>query len=112
MGVPILYDTNCLHITSQAKAECLYNLFVSVFTRDDGRDLTDKGPSPYREMDNIRFTQPGIEILLKNINQTKTAGPDELLARILKETDKAILTHNGNGTVNRMIEEECYTMAR
>ncbi|KAI0225969.1 Extracellular globin-2C [Lamellibrachia satsuma] len=48
--------------------------------------MTDKGPPPYGEMDNIRFMQPGFEKLLKNINQNKAAGPDELPARILKET--------------------------
>ena len=52
--------------------------------------MIDKRPSPYGVMDNIRFTQPGIEKLLKNINQTKAAGPDELPARILKETAKEI----------------------
>ena len=71
MGIPILSDTDHLH----AKAECLNNQFASVFTRDNGTYMIDKGPSPYGEMDNIRFTQPGIEKLLKNINQTKATGP-------------------------------------
>ena len=52
--------------------------------------MPDKGLSPYREMDTIQFTQRGIEILLKNIDQTKAIGPDELPARILKETAKGI----------------------
>ena len=90
VGIPILSDTNGLHITNQAKAECLNTQFVSVFTSDDGKHLPDKGLSPYREMDTIQFTQPGIEILLKNIDQTKATGPDELPARILKETAKEI----------------------
>ena len=83
MSIPILSDTGSLHITSLAKAEALNNQLASVFTRDNGTDMIDKGPPPYGEMDNIRFTQPGIEKLLKNINQTKAAGPDELSARIL-----------------------------
>ena len=41
-------------------------------------------------MDTIQFTQPGIEILLKNIDQTKATGPHELPARILKETAREI----------------------
>ena len=90
VGVPILSDTNGLLITNQAKAECLNTQFVSVFTSDDGKHLPDKGLSPYGEMDTIQFTQPGIEILLKNIDQTKATGPDELPARILKETAKEI----------------------
>ena len=89
-GIPILSDTNGLHITNQAKAEGLDTQFVSVFTSDNGKHLPDKGLSPYREMGIIQFTQSGIESLLKNIDQTKTAGPDELPAKILKETAKEI----------------------
>ena len=76
VGIPVLSDTNGLHITNQAKAEYLNTQFVSVFTSDDGKHLPDKGLSPYREMDTIQFTQPGIESLLKNIDQTKATGPD------------------------------------
>ena len=60
MGIPILSDTNGLHIKNQAKAECLDKqfvsalfvsvLFVSVLTSDDGKHLPDKGPSPYQEI--------------------------------------------------------------
>ena len=53
--------------------------------------MLNKGPSPYREMSITQFTQPGIDILLKNINQTKATGPDELPARILKETANEIV---------------------
>ena len=90
VAIPIQSDTNGLHITNQAKAECLNTQFVSVFTCDDGKHLPDKRLSPYYEMGIIQFTKPGIEILLKNIDQTKATGPDELPARILKETAKAI----------------------
>ena len=93
MGVPILTNTKGLHITDQAKAEALNDQFVSVFTHDNGRGLPDKhdkGPSPYQPMENIMFTQPGVEKLLLNINPTKAAGPDELPARVLKETAKQI----------------------
>ena len=90
VGIPILSDTNGLHITNQAKAECLDTQFVSVFTSDDGKHLLNKGLFPHREMGTIQFTQPGIEIVLKNIDQTKATGTDELPARILKETAKEI----------------------
>ena len=62
VGIPILSDTNGLHITNQAMAECVKMQFVSVFTGDDGKHLPDKGLSHYREMGIIQFTQPGIEI--------------------------------------------------
>ena len=42
VGIPILSDTNGLHITNQAKAECLDKQFVSIFTSDDGKHLLDK----------------------------------------------------------------------
>ena len=52
LGIPILSDTNGLHIKNQAKAECLDKqfvsvlfvsvLFVSVLTSDDGKHLPDK----------------------------------------------------------------------
>ena len=96
MGIPILSDTDGLHITSPAKAEPLNNQFASVFTRDNGTDITDKGPSPYGEMDTTGFTQPGIEELLKNINQIKAA------ARILKETAKEI-----SGVVSYIFQQSC-----
>ena len=85
MGIPIHSNTHGLH-----KAWCFNNQFVLVFTCDDGRYLHDIGPSPYREVDNICFTQPGIGILLKNVNHTKAAGPDELPAKILQRTAKKI----------------------
>ena len=83
-------DREGLHITDQAKAEALNRQFVSVFTQDDGKELPDKGPSPFREMDHIHFTQPGIEKLLLSINPTKAAGPDEITSRVLKETGREI----------------------
>ncbi|KAI0209325.1 hypothetical protein LSAT2_005991 [Lamellibrachia satsuma] len=52
--------------------------------------MLEKSPSPYLEMDSIRFTLPAIDILLKNISQTKAADPDEFPTRILKETTKEI----------------------
>ena len=90
VGIPIFSHINGVHIAHQAKAECLYKQFMSVFTSDDGKHLPDKGPSLYREMDSIHSTQPGIEILPKNIGQTKATGPDELPARIQKNIDKEI----------------------
>jgi len=59
---------------------CLTKQYVSVVTGDDGKHLPDKEPSPYREMDTKYFAQPGINILLKNIDQTKATGPVELPA--------------------------------
>ena len=90
MGIPILSDDKGLHITDQAKSKALNRQFVSVFTHDDGRGLPDEGPSPYQNMDDIHFTQPGIEKLLLNIKPSKAAGPDELPARVLKEVGREI----------------------
>ena len=46
VGIPIVYYTNGLHITNQAKAECLNTQFVSVFTSDDGKHLPAKDCLP------------------------------------------------------------------
>ena len=65
LGIPILSDTNGLHITNQAKAEALDTDFVSVFTSDHGKHLPDKGLSPYHDMGIIQFTTT------RNLNFTK-----------------------------------------
>ena len=89
MGIPILTDNNGLHITDDAKAEALNRQFTSVFTHDDGRELPDMG-KPYPGMHDIVFTQNGVEKLLEDIKPGKAAGPDELPARVLKESAKEI----------------------
>ena len=106
IGIPILSDTDGLHITDNAKAEALNRQFVSVFTNDDGNSLPDKGPSPFPDMDDINFTQPGIEKLLDNIKPNKAAGPDELPARVLKEVSKEI-----SGVLS-MIFQQSYNAGR
>ena len=78
--IPILSDTDGLHITSQAKAESLNKQFVFVFAHDE----LIKELLPTAIWTTLGFLQPRIEIFLKNINQTKAAGPDELPARIMK----------------------------
>ena len=106
IGIPILSDTDGLHITDNAKAEALNRQFVSVFTNDDGNSLPDKGPSPFPDMDDINFTQPGIEKLLDNIKPNKAPGPDELPARVLKEVSKEI------SGVFSMIFQQSYNAGR
>ncbi len=78
--IPILSDTDGLHITSQAKAESLNKQFVFVFAHDE----LIKELLPTAIWTTLGFLQPRIEIFLKNIKQTKAAGPDELPARIMK----------------------------
>ena len=63
-------------------------------------------PSPFPDMDDINFTQPGIEKLLDNIKPNKAAGPDELPARVLKDVSKEI-----SGVLS-MIFQQSYNVGR
>ena len=86
IGVPVLKDEDGLHVTDSAKAESLSRQFSSVFSRCENNDLPDLGHSPYNPMDDIVFTQKGIEKQLQQINPSKAGGPDGLSTRVLKET--------------------------
>ena len=68
--------------TSRATAK-RNNPFQSVYTRENTRNLPDKGPSPHPTMENITVKTPGV-IKLKNLNPYKAAGPDTIPTFILK----------------------------
>ena len=106
IGASLCEQGNQKKFTDNAKAEALNRKFVSVFTNDDGNSLPDKGSSPFPDMDDINFTQSGIEKLLDNIKPNKAAGPDELPARVLKEVSKEI-----SGVLS-MIFQQSYNAGR
>ena len=76
MGLPILSDDKGLHITDPRPTM----IAATYLTKDH----------PHIRMDDILFTQPGIEKLLLNIKPSKAAGPDKLPARVLKEVGREI----------------------
>ena len=73
------YDEN------QAKASILNQYFSSVFTKDDNlQPPPDMGPSPYPDMSNIDIICKGIARLLNELDPSKSHGPDDVPARLLK----------------------------
>ena len=77
------------------KANALNNQFTSVFT-SERYPIPVIDPSLYSSMPPIDIGTNGIIKQLKNLNQNKATGPDELPARVLKETAEQIapiITH-------------------
>jgi len=72
------------------KAGVLNRQFFSVYTRDDGSELPDLGPSPHPVMPDITFSTSGISKVLNDLKPHKAAGPDDIAARYLKETAQII----------------------
>jgi len=83
-NIPALKHNDVIISDSEAKANSLNAQYTSVFTREpEGRLPTLEGP-PSPLMQDIHFTNPGIEKLLQNLNPSKASGPDLLPTRILK----------------------------
>ena len=77
------------------KANALNNQFTSVFTIER-YPIPVIDPSLYSSMPPLDIGTNGIIKQLKNLNQNKATGPDELPARVLKETAEQIapiITH-------------------
>ncbi|MCG8078585.1 MAG: reverse transcriptase family protein, partial [Candidatus Thiodiazotropha taylori] len=66
------------------KAEAINTQYTSQFTREPDGNLPDIDSEPVPAMPDIKFTVPGIEKLLNNLNPSKASGPDLLPTRILK----------------------------
>ena len=102
VGVAPLKQNGTVHSEPGKKAEILAEQFRSVFTVDQDQDgsasdptvppaeeATLHGPS-YPPMPEITFTVNGVEALLKGINHSKAAGPDEIPCRLLQETHEEL----------------------
>jgi hypothetical protein len=63
---------------------------TSVFTREPPGQLRDIDGTPIPPMTDIKFTSPGVEKPLQNLNPNKAADPDLLPTRMLKEVAKII----------------------
>ena len=84
-GAPVIHSIE--------KAQLLNDQFKSVFISEDLQNLPS---SPYLPMPEIIITIPGVLKLLSEINPHKASGPDNIPARVLKETASEIapmLTH-------------------
>ena len=70
----------------KSKADILNKQFSSVFTQEPQDTMPNLGESPHPTMPDITIHTGGVTKLLRNIKPHKAAGPDNISARILKET--------------------------
>ena len=85
MGIASLVSENQLVTTAKEKAEALSSQYSSVFIKENADSIPSKGPSPFPVMPEIMVTVAGVEKLLASLNARKTAGPDQVPTRILKD---------------------------
>ena len=67
-------------------ANILNRQYESVFTDESSSTMPGKGKSTIPDMLSLKFTTKGIEKQLQNLDHKKTSGPDQVSAKILKET--------------------------
>ena len=80
-------DVNGLTVSdSQEKANAINAQFLSVHTEEDVSTLPDLGTSPYNSIATEDITVEGVACLLADLQSHKAHGPDEIPARLLKET--------------------------
>ena len=78
-------------VTQRWRAEILNNQFTSVFTTEDpSKPLPDIGPSPRPKVADISIQQNGVLKLLQRLNRHKATGPEEVSAKLLKETAQQV----------------------
>ena len=95
IGIPTLRVNDRPITDDRDKANALNNQFTSVFT-SERYPIPVIDPSLYSSMPPLDIGTNGIIKQLKNLNQNKATGPDELPARVLKETAEQIapiITH-------------------
>ena len=95
IGIPTLRVNDKPITNDRDKANALNNQFSSVFT-NERYPIPVIDHSLYSSMPHLDIGINGIIKQLKNLNQNKATGPDELPARVLKETAEQIapiITH-------------------
>ena len=89
VGIPTLVAGDQPKVSDKDKANALNNQFKSVFTAESA-PIPGKGPSPFTPIPTLEFGMAGVSKQLESLNPNKACGPDELPARILRETASAI----------------------
>ena len=84
IGIPTLQTNGQIITNDRDKANTLNNHFSSVFTQEI-YPIPKLSPSVYSDIPFLEIGIDGVVKQLKNINQNKASGPDELPARVLKE---------------------------
>ena len=83
-GLGALHKNGTNYTDNQMKSEILNEQFSSVFTRDDGSELSHMGDSPYKDIPFVEFDLSGITTLLNDLDPTKSSGPDRIPTKLLK----------------------------
>ena len=75
--------------TDSDKADALNDYFKSVFTKEQ-LPIPTKGPSPFPSIQSLEIGLNGVTKQLQALNPNKASGPDEIPAKVLKETANEI----------------------
>ena len=85
IGIAPLKSNGQLISDPKGRAKILVEQFVSVFTKDVGRDLPDVSSRVENDIPLLSIGEEGVLKLLHNIKVDKAAGPDKLPNRFLQE---------------------------
>ena len=89
LGIPTLHSNDKMQTTDHDKANTLNNHFKSVFTNEQ-LPIPSKGPSQFPSIQTLDIGVNGIRKQLEALKPHKATGPDEIPARVLKETASEI----------------------
>ena len=88
-------NDNTICTTDREKADALNSHFSSVFTNEPGGALPEVVNYQGEPMAEITVESNDIEKKLKELNANKSAGPDQLHCRVLKEVASEIAEPSG-----------------
>ena len=89
LGIPSLKVNDMVKTTDSDKADALNDYFKSVFTKEQ-LPIPTKGPSPFPSIQSLEIGLNGVTKQLQALNPNKASGPDEIPAKVLKETANEI----------------------
>ena len=79
---------------AQEKANAINKQFVFIYTKEDVSVPPDLGTSPYDSVAIKDISVEGVAKLLTDLQSHKAHGPDNIPARLLKETAHNMAAHN------------------
>ena len=105
LGIPTLHSNDKMQMTDHDKANKLNNHFKSVFTNEQ-LHIPSKGPSKFPSIQTLDIGVNGVRKQLEALKPHKASGPDEIPARVLKETASEI------STIVQHIFQQSYTTGK